>query len=65
MGRSVEVRLLLTGVAVMLGVTVGMAAALLAWLTGSSTPVAIRHGGVAFGGAVTLTILIMGALGLL
>ncbi|MBT2449178.1 hypothetical protein J7F03_19180 [Streptomyces sp. ISL-43] len=65
MGRSIEVRVLLIGLAVMLGVIVGMAAGLLAWLSGSSAPVAIRHGGVAFGGAVTLSILIMTALGLL
>ncbi|MER5482351.1 hypothetical protein ACWGVR_02165 [Streptomyces xanthophaeus] len=65
MGRSIEVRVLLMGLAVMLGVIVGMTAGLLAWLGGSSTPVAIRHGGVGFGGTVTLAILIMTALGLL
>ncbi|MEU4998182.1 hypothetical protein [Streptomyces sp. NPDC021622] len=65
MGSSVEVMVLLVGLAVMLGVIVGMAAGLLAWLNGSSATVAIRHGGVAFGGTVTLPILITTTSGLL
>lgn len=65
MGRSIEVRVLAIGLAVMLGVVISMAASFLAWLSGSSTAVAIRHGGVAFGATVTLSILIMTALGLL
>ncbi|MEV7388666.1 hypothetical protein [Streptomyces sp. NPDC091215] len=64
MGRSIEVRVLLIGLAVLLGVIVGMTAGLLAWLSGSSALVAIRHGGVAFGGTVTLSILVMTTLDL-
>jgi hypothetical protein len=65
MGRSIEVRVLLIGLAVLLGLIVGMTTGLLACLSESSMSVAIRHGGVAFGGTVTLSILIMNALGLL
>jgi len=59
------IRTLLLAVAVLMGVIVGLAASILARVGGKSLPVAIRDGGVAFGGTVTLTVVIMTALKLL
>jgi hypothetical protein len=49
----------------LIGLIVGLLAGILSHLAGTPLPTAIRDGGVAFGGTVTLVIVIMTALHLL
>jgi hypothetical protein len=64
MNDPTTVKSLLVSLAVLVGVVVGLAAGILARVGGKSTAAAIRDGGIAFGGAVTLMIVILTALGL-
>ena len=48
---------------IILALIVGVAAGILAWLGGQHPPAAILIGGGAFGGTVTLTLMIKNALG--
>lgn len=59
------VKTLLITLAMLAGVIVGLLAGILSHLAGNPLPIAIRDGGSAFGVAVTLIVLIMGAVGLL
>jgi hypothetical protein len=65
MGHPATIKILLAVLAMLIGVIVGLVAGILARASGSSLPASIRDGGIAFGGTVSLTILIMTALGLL
>ncbi|MFD0885926.1 hypothetical protein ACFQ08_15360 [Streptosporangium algeriense] len=51
--------------AVLIGIIVALVAGILARSGGDAPPTAITKGGVAFAGAVTVTLLIIGSLGLL
>jgi hypothetical protein len=59
------VRLLIVVVAVLVGIIVGQVSGILACANGRSLSSAFAAGGVAFGGTVTLAILIANSLGLL
>lgn len=59
MGHPPIVKALLMTVTVLVGIIVGLVTGILSRAGGSSVPAAIRHGGVAFGGTVSLVILIM------
>jgi hypothetical protein len=54
-------RIFIVVVAALLGVIVGLVAALLVWADGSSIPRAILYGGGTFAGTVTLILLMVGA----
>ncbi|MEU1736476.1 hypothetical protein [Streptosporangium sp. NPDC020145] len=56
---------LLVFVAILIGIIVALVAGILARSVGDSPPTAITKGGVAFAGAVTVSLLIIGSLGLL
>lgn len=58
-------RTLLVVVAILIGVIVALIAGMLASIGGAALSSAITAGGIAFGSAVTLVLLIMSALGLL
>lgn len=53
------VRLLLLVIGVLVAATVGVITGVLARLSGQSTATAVRHGGVALGGTLTLAILVI------
>lgn len=59
-----SLKALLVFVAVLIGIIIALIAGILARSAGDTSPVAITKGGVAFAGAVTLTLLIIGSLGL-
>ncbi|MBB5916820.1 hypothetical protein BJY24_005732 [Nocardia transvalensis] len=59
------VKTLILLVAILIGLNVGIATAWLAQVRGAHVALAIRDGGVAFAGAVTLTVLLLAHLGLL
>ncbi|MEV8636531.1 hypothetical protein AB0395_33275 [Streptosporangium sp. NPDC051023] len=56
---------LLVFVAILIGIIAAQFAGFSARLSGAESHTAITRGGVAFAGAVTLTLLIIGSLGLL
>jgi hypothetical protein len=56
------VKALWVALCVLLALLVGVAAGVLAWLGGQQPPAAILIGGGAFGGTVTVTLMIMNAL---
>jgi hypothetical protein len=58
------VKALLMTLAVLSAIIVSIVAGILSRASGTSLPTAIRHGGVAFGGTVTLAVLVMTAVGL-
>lgn len=64
MNDPTTVKSLLVSVAILVGIVVGLGAGILARAAGKSTAAAIRDGGIAFGGTVTLMIVILTALGL-
>jgi hypothetical protein len=64
MNDPTTVKSLLVSLAILVGVIVGLAAGILARVAGKSVAAAIRDGGIAFGGTVTLMLVIMTALGL-
>jgi hypothetical protein len=59
------IKLLLVLVAVLIGVVVALIAAILTRLGGAGPSASITSGGVAFGGAVGLVLVVENALGLL
>ncbi|MFJ4474816.1 hypothetical protein [Streptomyces xanthochromogenes] len=65
MGLSFSVKLLLVLAAALVSVIVGMLAGLLARLDGSQLPARITRGAVAFGGSLTLLLLVLSSLGAL
>lgn len=56
-------RVLLVIISILLGIIVGLITGILAAINNSSTATAVTRGGIGFGGTVTLTVLIMNALG--
>jgi hypothetical protein len=64
MNDPVAVKSLLVSLAILVGVIGGLAAGILARVAGKSVPAAIRDGGIAFGGTVTLMLVILTTLGL-
>lgn len=54
---------LVLAVALLIGVIVGMATGILSRAGGAGTALAIRHGGIAFGGTVSLGLLILSTMG--
>ena len=64
MNDPIITRSLLVSLAVLIGLVVGLAAGILARVGGKSISGAIRDGGIAFGGTVTLMIVILTAIGL-
>ena len=56
------IRTLLVGTAVLVGCVAALGAGILARMGGASFPNAVRQGGIAFAGAVTLFLLILTAL---
>ena len=65
MNQPTNIRILLILLAILIGVVVGLVTGMLSKASGAKLPSAIRDAGIAFGGTVTLTILILKALGLL
>jgi hypothetical protein len=65
MNHPTTTKSLLVLLAILIGIVVGLIAGVLARTAGTSLSAAVRHGGIAFGGTVTLTILIFNSLGLL
>jgi hypothetical protein len=65
MNHPTVIKSLLVSLAILIGVVVGLVAGILARVAGRPVAAALRDGGVAFGGTVTLGIVIMTALGLL
>jgi hypothetical protein len=65
MNHPTIIKFLLVSLAILIGLVVGLVAGILARVAGTSLAPAIRDGGIAFGGTVTLAIVIMTALGLL
>ncbi|GAA0579595.1 hypothetical protein GCM10010394_05190 [Streptomyces crystallinus] len=65
MGLSFSVKLLIVLAAALVSVIVGMLAGMLARLDGNPLPARITRGTVAFGGSLTLLLLVLTSLGLL
>jgi predicted branched-subunit amino acid permease len=65
MNHPMTIKSLLVLLAILIGIVVGLVAGGLARTSGASLTAAIRDSGIAFGGAVTLVILIFNSLGLL
>ncbi|MFJ8384762.1 hypothetical protein ACIQ9Q_09660 [Streptomyces sp. NPDC094438] len=63
MGLSFSVKLLLVLAAALVSVIVGMLAGILARLDGNQMPARITRGTVAFGGSLTLLLLVLSSLG--
>jgi hypothetical protein len=63
--RSSVVRLLIVTVAVLVGIVVGLVTGVLMYSAGKSWQMAVRDGGIAFGGTVTLVLAVMAAADLL
>lgn len=59
MNHLLEIRLLVISLTVMTGIVIGLVAAILARLGGASWTSTVRNGGVAFGGTVTLIIVVL------
>ncbi|GAA1309038.1 hypothetical protein [Saccharothrix xinjiangensis] len=62
MDNHTVVKVLLIALAMLIGVVVGVFSGILSRVSGAHLAVAIRHGGIAFGGTVTLAIVIITAL---
>ncbi len=65
MNQPSSIRALVVLLAILVGVIVGLIGGMLARASGKKLPAATRDAGIAFGGTVTLAILILSALGLL
>lgn len=65
MNHPTVIKSLLVSLAILIGIVTGLVAGILARVAGASVAAAARDGGIAFGGTVTLVIVIMTALGLL
>lgn len=65
MNNPTPIKSLLVLLALLIGIVVGLVTGVLARTAGASLTAAVRDGGIAFGGTVTLVILILDSLALL